>query len=102
MTQTFVSKATIFPDINKGVLDDISAFYEEVPMVLAVDAKKISRGKGKVMGDINCWGMEDSPTLKERMDRLENEKDFVDEILTVSDKLENSKVQHLCDLPKKT
>ena len=89
-------KPPFFPGINKGVLDDISAFYEEVP---AVDAKKISRGKGKAMGDINCWGIEDSPTLQERMDRLENEKDFVDEILTVSDKLENSKVQHLCDLP---
>jgi hypothetical protein len=38
-----------------------------------MDGKKISRGKGKIAGDIDNWGFESTPTLKERKVALQIE-----------------------------
>ena len=46
--------------------------YSGMPLKLCVDGKKISRGKGKLIGDIDCWGYESSPTLEEK--RFEHQR----------------------------
>ena len=46
--------------------------YSGMPLKLFVDGKKISRGKGKLIGDIDCWGYESSPTLEEK--RFEHQR----------------------------
>ena len=33
---------------------------------LGIDGKKITRGRGKLAGDVDCWGFEKSPTLAEK------------------------------------
>ena len=46
---------------------------------LGIDGKNISRGKGKAMGDIDCWGFEAKHSLQERKHRLELELNQLNE-----------------------
>ena len=71
--------------IYPGVLEDsISLLTKHLPskyVKLGVDGKKISRRKGKTMGDIDCWGFEAKPTLLDRKIRYQNEMITVDEMI---------------------
>jgi hypothetical protein len=40
------------------------------------------------MGDIDCWGFEDKPTLRDRLKNKKDDMDFVDEIIQKCDKIE--------------
>ena len=44
---------------------------------LTVDAKKIKKGFGSNRGEIDLDGMEDSPTIKERHERLQQDLDLI-------------------------
>jgi hypothetical protein len=46
-------------------------------MKLAVDRKKISRGKGQNMGDIDCWGFESQPSVLDRKENHNEEMNFL-------------------------
>lgn len=76
------------PGINLDLIEQVGNPYKGSPLVLGVDGKKISRGKGKAMGDIDCWGFEDKPTLRDRLKNKKDDMDFVDEIIQKCDKIE--------------
>lgn len=76
------------PGINLDLIKQVGNHYKGSPMVLGVDGKKISRGKEKTMGDIDCWGCEDKPTLRDRLEIRKDDMDFVDEIIQKCDKIE--------------
>jgi len=40
--------------------------YSGMPLKLCVDGKKISRGKGKLIGDIDFWGTKVRPRSKKK------------------------------------
>ena len=60
------------------------------PIKLAIDGKKISRGKGKSIGDVNCWGFESKPTLGERMSVYNSETAVVENLKLTINTLEES------------
>ena len=65
----------IFPGINEDMIKNVAASSNpENVWKLGIDGKKINRGKGNKMGDVDCWGHENSPTLQERRERLHGEK----------------------------
>lgn len=76
------------PGINLDLIEQVGNHYKGSPLVLRVDGKKISRGKGKAMGDIDSWGFEDKPTLRDRLKIKKDDMDFVDEIIQKCDKIE--------------
>lgn len=63
----------IFPGINTGFIAIVSSQMQNNAVKLAVDGKKIERGKGKVMGDINCLGHEHKPTLEDKKKQSKEE-----------------------------
>jgi len=65
--------APIFPGVIKETISTIADNIPSKMVKLGIDGKKISRGKGKTMGDIDCWGFEAKPSLQERKHRLELE-----------------------------
>ena len=72
--QNVAPKASFYPGINEEMIDSLSNHLSNKPLNLSVDGKKICRGKGKHMGDIDCWGFENKPTLPERQEKLEDDK----------------------------
>ena len=81
-------KASFYPGINEEMIDSLSNHLSNKPLNLSVDGKKICRGKGKHMGDIDCWGFENKPTLPERQEKLEDDKKMLESIITRLDILE--------------
>jgi hypothetical protein len=57
-------------------------------MKLTVDGKKISRGKGRDMGDVDCWGFEAKPCIEERKATHKEEIVFVERLQDRIDTLE--------------
>lgn len=54
-------------------INELASYFGKRPIKIGVDGKKIAQGKGKNMGDIDCWGFETPPTLEDRKLRLQNE-----------------------------
>ena len=90
------------PGINQQLINDIKNHYGNMPMVLGVDAKKISRGKGKLMGDINCWGFETMPTLEDRQKELSTQLELMDTIISKCDNLIDKGITSLNIIPSVT
>jgi hypothetical protein len=70
----------IFPGVLTTTISAIAELLPSKYIQIGVDGKKVSRGKGKQMGDIDCWGFEMEPTLQECRERLAHEKSTVSEI----------------------
>ena len=85
--------------IYPGVLiDSISNLANHMPskcVKLGIDGKKISRGKGRTMGDIDCWGFEAKPTLQDRKLRYQTETKEVNELLVHPGKAYTLLTDHL-------
>lgn len=58
--------APIYPGILEKNIKLLATVYKSRPLKLCVDGKKISRGAGKIMGDIDCLGNEAKPSLCEK------------------------------------
>ena len=71
------------PGIFQQTIRNISEHMGNNAIKLAVDGKKISRGKGITMGDIDCWGHEGKPSLQEK--KAEHDK----QVAYLSSMLEN-------------
>ena len=58
--------------------------------------KQIARGKGKQMGDIDCWRFETKPSLEERKTRLETELNQIEHLYVEFEKfnLNNASYKH--------
>ncbi|KAK3086499.1 hypothetical protein FSP39_019282 [Pinctada imbricata] len=79
-----------FPGISDKCIEIMAKHYLQKPLKLSVDGKKISRGKCKEMGDIDCWGFENSPTLSRRKsehsDDLLSIGTFIESIFNIEEK----------------
>ena len=58
--------SSFYPGINEDAIKATVSLYKQKPLKLSADGKKISRGKCKNIGDIDCWGYEATPNLSER------------------------------------
>ncbi|MEW8548751.1 MAG: hypothetical protein AB2693_35060, partial [Candidatus Thiodiazotropha sp.] len=56
----------MYPGIFEKQIEALAEQFSGKPLKLCVDGKKISRGKGNGIGDIDCWGYESIPSLKEK------------------------------------
>ena len=75
----------IYPGICIDHLETLSKVMSGKPLKICVDGKKISRGKGKKVGDIDCWGYEGKPTLEEKR---ANNKKHIDDVKIIQSKLQ--------------
>ena len=69
-------KEIFLPGINEESLKVIAKHVGNKPMK-AVDERKISRGRGQNMGDIDCWGFESGPSLLDRKEKHNEEMNFL-------------------------
>ena len=93
------NKVSFLPGINEDSIKTIANHVWNKPMKLAIDGGKISRGKGKVLGDIDCWGFEGDPNLLERKENLKEETEFLDNISKKIDGLEQKGLENISKLP---
>ena len=98
--QAVAPKASFYPGINEKLLDNLANHLANKPLNLSVDGKKICRDKGKHMGDIDCLGFENKPTLPERQEKLENDKALLESIITRLDILEGRGLKKLSEISK--
>lgn len=63
----------LYPGVFTESMKTLSENLGSKVIKLGIDGKKIARGKGSQAGDIDCWGFEQVPTLKDRKIRLEKE-----------------------------
>ncbi|CAH1798622.1 unnamed protein product [Owenia fusiformis] len=85
-----VLKDTEMEPMTPGIMDNMIKVMAQLDTGLTykcvIDGKKIARGKGRQMGDIDLWGFESPPTLAERVAARE----FLDErIQMLMNKTEN-------------
>lgn len=67
---------------------------------LCVDGKKISRGRGKLMGDIDCWGYEKKPSLAMKKERFSREDSLIKEMNDFVQSLISHDLKSLLDSEK--
>ena len=87
-----------YPGINDLSIATLAEKLGNKPMKLSVDGKKISRGKGKTMGDVDCWGYENKPTLEERRTVHKAEITVVESIESRVDSLEEKGLVDLANI----
>lgn len=85
-TLTSNKLSPIYPGVFVESICNIAKCIQSPFVKIGVDGKKISHGKGKVMGDIDCWGFEDKPTLNEKKQRYKLEQA---KILSLTNKIEH-------------
>jgi hypothetical protein len=90
-----------YPGINESALLSISSHYGNKPLKLSVDGKKISRGKCKNIGDVDCWGYEASPTLEEKRNELQQELVTIKCLQEKLDDLEEKGIKTINEIPCK-
>ena len=76
----FVPSGIIYESFN--ILDTDKEYF------ICMDGKQIGRGlKDMMQGDVDLWGFEGPPSLKDTIDRIENKISFVESVyLEVIDK----------------
>ena len=91
-----------YPRINESAILSISSHYGSKPLKLSVDGKKISRGKCKNIGDVDCWGYEASPSLSERKDELQRNIGIIECMQETLDILEEKGIKTINGIPCQT
>ena len=68
--------------------------------VLSYDGKHVSQGfKGTNFGDVDLWGFEGPPSLKDHEQRLLNDLEFIDDITqTLNADNRSTILENLCGL----
>ncbi|XP_053404619.1 uncharacterized protein LOC128558653 [Mercenaria mercenaria] len=67
----------IYPGILNESIAKLAEHLQTNIIKIGIDGKKIAQGKGKQAGDIDCWGFENEPTLKDRKERYKEEKNII-------------------------
>lgn len=80
----------IEPGILNETIESLSKCITSKVIKIGVDGKKIARGKGTKMGDIDCWGFEQEPNLKERLARFEEEQALINSSLRLTIEFDES------------
>ncbi|KAH3755839.1 hypothetical protein DPMN_190538 [Dreissena polymorpha] len=70
----------VFPGVIENSIQTLSKCLKSKYVKIAVDGKKIARGKGKIAGDIDFWGYEPSHTLHEKSERYKIENIKIEEL----------------------
>ena len=89
-TLTHNKLVPIYPGIIIDTIEHIAKYLPSKIIKIGIDGEKNARGKGKQMGDVNCWGHEPAPTLHEKQQRLEDEKVFIQETKTNVEKCDHT------------
>ncbi|KAH3776261.1 hypothetical protein DPMN_177681 [Dreissena polymorpha] len=76
------------PCVMETTIDSIARCLPSKFIKIGADGKKIARGKGKLMGDIDCWDFEQEPTLTKRVARNTDENAIVSEVFTLVKKID--------------
>jgi hypothetical protein len=77
------------PGVMNKIIQDLSNHYStNQPLKISVDAKRIKRGKGKTMGDVDLFGYEGPETLTERKRRFSEELAAVEKLIKDVKKVE--------------
>ena len=81
------SKTNIPKDISCGVIDEaVNLLVPEKEYILSLDGKQVGQGlKDNGIGDVDLWGFEGPPSLKDTLRYLRNE---CNNILLMSDKIQ--------------
>ena len=70
-------------DVSPGIIDILLSNFAkkaepQKTYKICVDGKKINAAVNTRQGDIDLWGFEESPTLKERQEELHKEKNAIE------------------------
>ena len=92
--QTLSNKSLdpVYPGVLTDTIRQLALTLRQKTIKIGVDGKKIAQGKGKEMGDIDCWGFEPTPTFQERKVRYEQETKSVLELLDQLKEVEGDEV----------
>ena len=65
--------------IDPGIIDDSMKMIEgHKDIVLMADCKRVAKGlKGEFLGDVNLWGHEGNPTMKEKLAQFRDQYNFL-------------------------
>ena len=88
-----------YPGINQSSIMTLAERVGSKPLKLSVDGKKISRGKGKTIGDIDCWGHKNKPTLEERKNLHKAEISIVECMQSRIDNLAGKGLSNITHFP---
>ena len=90
------SKTNIPKDIPCGVIDEaLNLLVAEKEYILSLDGKQVGQGlKENGIGDVDLWGFEGSPSLKDTLRYLRNE---CNNILLMSDKIQVQETDDVLD-----
>ena len=86
------------PGIIESNLDVVAATSNNRAYKICIDGKKIAPGFGSKLGEVDLYGHESSPTLKQKQDRLAEEIDAIDDIDTLLCQAELLEKEFLEDL----
>ena len=90
------SKTEIPKDVECGIIEESFGILEkEKEFILSLDGKQVGQGlKEDGVGDVNLWGFEGPPSLKETLTHLRNESN---NILGMADKVFDQEDKHSID-----
>ena len=90
------SKTQIPKDVECGIIEDSFPTSEnDKQFILSLDGKQVGQGlKEDGVGDVNLWGFEGPPSLKETLKHLRNE---TNNILAMADKVYDQENKDLID-----
>ena len=91
-----------FPGINRLAINNLSKYSNGKYLKIGVDGKKIARGKGLKMGDVDCWGFEAKPTLEERKQQLSDEITEIENAISSFEEIKMKNIHKLEILPTTT
>ena len=65
--------------IDPGIIDDSMKMIEgHKDIVLMADCKRLAKGlKGDSLGDVNLWGHEGNPTMKEKLTEFRRQYSYL-------------------------
>ena len=80
------------PGILQDSITTLADSMQSKYLKIGVNGKKIARGTGKLMGDIDCWDFEPEPepTLRNRNHRHVKEKRIISELFDFVNKFDEN------------
>lgn len=83
------SVKSLMPGLIPETISNLSSVMRGRVTKLTIDGKKSARGRGKTMGDVDCWGFEAGPTLNQQKSRLMDDLTAVETLFSKFDMLNN-------------
>lgn len=65
------SVKSLMPGLIPETISNLSSVMRGRVTKLTIDGKKSARGRGKTMGDVDCWGFEAGPTFESAKEQID-------------------------------